>query len=68
MPPNDTQTDYDAILAQVRKKSNERVDAYPFNAESFLNWARKQYPALTEREHKLIAGGIYRWFYGETLK
>lgn len=60
------QTEYDALIARIAKKvKDERVDAYPFNAESFLTWARKQYPNLTEREHKLIAGGIYRWFYGE---
>lgn len=53
--------DYEEIIAQVAKK---RTDAYPFNAESFLKWARKQYPSLTEREHKLIAAGIYHWFYG----
>lgn len=57
MPTND----YEAILAQVKKK---RVDAYPFNVESFLTWARKQYPGLTDHECKLIASGIYRWFYG----
>lgn len=54
-------TEYEAIIKQIAKK---RVDAYPFNTESFLKFAREHYPKSTDREHKLIASAIYRWFYG----